>query len=64
MNNNVERKVGEIFEDNDQKLKVVETEDLSSCQGCYFLHLINKCYQNPCLLHLRKDRKNVVFQSI
>ncbi len=59
----MERKIGEIFDYNDQKLKVVETKD-NSCRGCYFLGLRYRCYQQLCMPYLRKDRKNVIFQSI
>ena len=59
----MERKIGEIFEYDDKKLKVVETENFS-CHGCYFLDSRYKCHQQLCMPYLRKDRKNVVFQSI
>lgn len=59
----MERKVGEIFEYNDKKLKVVETEYFS-CHDCYFLTLRCECSQQLCLRFLRKDRKNVVFKSV
>ena len=59
----MERKIGEIFEYNDKKLKVVEPEGFS-CHGCYFLDLRYECCHQLCMPFLRKDRKNVVFQSI
>ena len=59
----MERKVGEIFEYDDEKLEVVETEDYS-CRGCYFLDLRDECCQQLCMRYKRKDRKNVVFQLI
>ena len=59
----MERKVGEIFEYDDKKLKVVETENFS-CHGCYFLDLRYKCHQHLCMPCLRKDKKNVVFKSV
>ena len=59
----MERKVGEIFEYNDKKLKVVETENFS-CHGCYFLDLRYKCHQQLCMRFIRKDKKNVVFKLV
>lgn len=59
----MERKIGEIFKYNNKKLKVVETEDFS-CRGCYFLALRYKCYQQLCMCYNRKDKKDVIFQSI
>ena len=59
----MERQVGEIFEYNDKKLKVIETDD-SSCPGCYFLDLRYKCPQQLCMRFIRKDKKNVIFQSV
>lgn len=59
----MERKIGEIFEYNDIKLKVVETKDWS-CRGCYFLALRYKCHQQLCMRFIRKDKKNVIFQAI
>lgn len=59
----MERKIGEIFEYDDKKLKVVDTEDYS-CRGCYFLDLGDKCYDQICMRSERKDRKNVVFTFV
>ena len=59
----VERKVGEIFEYDDEKLEVVETEKFS-CFGCYFLALRYKCYKQLCMCYNRKDKKNVIFQTV
>lgn len=59
----MERKVGEIFEYDNKKLKVVETEDFS-CRGCYFLALRYKCSEQLCMRFIRKDKKDVIFQSI
>lgn len=59
----MERKIGEIFEYEGIKLKVVETENFS-CHGCCFLELGYKCYDQMCMRFLRKDRKNVVFKSV
>lgn len=59
----MERKVGEIFKYDNKKLKVVETEDFS-CRGCYFLSLRYKCYKQLCMCYNRKDKKDVIFQSI
>ena len=59
----MERKIGEIFEYDDKKLKVGETENFS-CHGCCFLELGYKCYDQMCMCYNRKDRKNVVFKLI
>ena len=59
----MERNIGEIFEYDDKKLKVAETDDYS-CRGCYFLDLGYKCYDQICMRSERKDRKNVVFQLV
>ena len=59
----MEREVGEIFEYEGIKLEVVETEDFS-CNGCYFLTLRCGCSKQLCMCYNRKDKKNVIFQSI
>lgn len=59
----VELKIGEVFEYEGIKLKVVETEDYS-CRGCYFLDLGDKCWQQHCMRFDRKDKKNVIFQTV
>lgn len=63
MNNRVEYKLGEVFEYDGKKLKVVETESYS-CRGCYFLNLRDECYPHLCLLSERKDRKDVIFKPV
>ena len=59
----VELKIGEVFEYEGIKLKVIETEDYS-CFGCYFKSLRDKCWQQHCMRFDRKDKKNVIFQTV
>ena len=59
----MERKVGEVFEYEGIKLKVVNTEKFS-CFGCYFKSLRDKYWQQHCMRFDRKDKKNVIFQTV
>lgn len=65
-----ERKVGEIFEYQGKKLKVVETKD-STCHNCYFADGDCDCdYENTrkvlgvCLSETRTDKKPVIFVEV
>ena len=57
--------VGEIFEYNEIKIKVVECED---CEGCFF-NGKDLCYSNrersgQCVPLLREDNKSVIFKRV
>ena len=61
----MERKIGEIFEFGGVKLQVVETSNIHSCNGCYFLDDEQiMCEFRKCLGSERKDGKDVVFQYV
>lgn len=60
----LERKIGETFEYQGHKLKVMESED--GCTGCYLKE--NLCCYNriigQCTSYLRSDKKGVIFVDI
>jgi N-acetylmuramoyl-L-alanine amidase CwlA len=56
----MERKVGEVFNDGNNVLKVVEYGD---CNGCYYLNS-KICSKIECQWFLRKDSKNITFIKI
>ena len=59
----MERKIGETFEYEGKKLKVVE-EDSSKCKKCFFYVrgcLSSKDVTGFCLEDYRTDKKNVIF---
>lgn len=63
-----ERKVGEIFEYQGKKLKVVETKG-SSCYNCYFADRDCDCENTRkvlgvCLSETRTDKKPVIFMEV
>lgn len=65
----MERKIGEVFEYDGKKLRVIE-EPFDTCDGCYFngkvcqeasiLKIIGNC---GCII-LRKDKINIVFKEV
>ena len=62
-----ERKVGEVFECEGKKLKVVETE-ITKCDDCYFFDN-NACLKNyqvagECLSRKRTDYKPIIFVEV
>ena len=60
-----ERKIGEIFEVNGVKLRVVKDSfGITSCIGCYFLDNDERCGLLKCCASERKDRKQVKFIKI
>lgn len=61
-----ERKIGEIFEIDDTKLICIEETNLYllECNYCYFIDKTEKCRQQLCLAHERKDHKPVYFKEI
>lgn len=59
------RPIGEIFENSEVKLQVVEKDD---CIGCYFWSK-KSCHDfimqtGYCGCGIRKDHKNVIFKQI
>ena len=56
----MERKVGEVFNDGNNILKVVE---YNGCKGCYYLNS-KICPKIECKWFLRKDSKNIKFIKI
>ena len=60
----MERAIGEIFEFDGEKLKVVECE---GCKGCFF-DISYNCdaddYVGECSDYFRKDGKNVIFKLL
>lgn len=60
---NMERKIGEIFEYNDITLEVVENPD-GCCDDCYF-EGCKKCkHFKECSCIRRTDKKDVIFKEI
>ena len=63
----MERKIGETFEYEGKKLKVVETE-ITKCDDCYFFdnHACLKNYQvaGECISRKRTDYKPVIFVEV
>lgn len=65
----MERKIGEVFEYDGKKLRVIE-EPFDTCDGCYFngkvcqeasiLKIIGNC---GCII-LRKDKINIIFKEV
>ena len=65
----MERKIGEVFEYDGKKLRVIE-EPFDTCDGCYFngkvcqeasiLNIIGNC---GCII-LRKDKINIIFKEV
>lgn len=55
----MERKIGEIFQDGDATLKVVETT-MFDCDGCQYNKTL-KCDTRFCTSWHRKDLKSVKF---
>ena len=60
----MERKVGEIFEYNGVKLKVVREDVPFRCEDCYFQDLDASCEKISCLWRERRDNENVIFKEI
>ena len=61
----MERELGDEFEVNDVVLRVVETANRFSCDGCYFLdNERTACEFQNCLICEREDGKSVVFQFV
>lgn len=65
----MEREIGDIFECNGVKLKVVEAVDSSYCIGCYFdKEKVTCCHPNVrdtiglCGKTRRKDGKSIMFR--
>lgn len=59
----MERKIGEVFEYQGKKLKVVETKD-STCYNCYFANRDcekTKKVLGACIRERRTDKKPVIF---
>lgn len=58
--------VGKTFNFEGKKLLVVEVNDMDECTGCFFEFMtpcgLSRGY--PCVAHLRKDRKGVIFVEI
>lgn len=59
-----ERKIGETFEYQGHKLKVMESED--GCTGCYLEDCLcrNNRIIGECISYLRNDKKGVIFVDI
>lgn len=55
----MERKVGEVFNDGDVTLKVVECEN---CNECFFKD--KACSDDDCSYDERSDKKSVIFKKI
>ena len=65
----MERAIGEIFESDGKKLKVIK-DDFLSCKGCFF-YINNNCdteddydYVGECSDYFRKDGKSVIFKLL
>lgn len=63
--------VGETFELGCRKFTVVETDDETVCEGCFFDEVYRHCGQMvkdnfipECLWENRKDEKNVIFVEV
>ena len=64
----MERKIGETFDYNGVRLKVVNAED-NYCTGCYFSKKSSCGYSirdmiGPCGKHKRSDSENIIFKRI
>ena len=62
----MERKIGEEFDYNGQKLKVVETI-MGTCAGCFFKDDCNhyvKAVAGDCYTNVRADKRQVVFVEV
>lgn len=58
----MERKIGEIFQDGDVTLKVVEDNELPGpCIGCHYPLISYQCVCQICCWSDRKDKKSVKF---
>lgn len=62
----MEQKIGEQFEYNGVRLKVVESK---ACKGCYFFKDFRYCDEiievtGDCIPLYRSDRKSVNFQKV
>jgi len=60
----MERKIGEIFQDENVTLKVKKAKGTFSCLGCYWeneLEPRDKCHSQACLPSYRTDKKSVIF---
>ena len=67
----MERKVGEVFEYNGIKLKVVECENVEEffCGDCFFQSETGDCCVNEkclgyCSYEYRKDNKDIIFKRV
>lgn len=61
----MDRKVGEVFEVNGRKLKVVKVN--VSCDGCYFINrdcLVARIVTGNCLSVWRSDKEDVIFKEV
>ena len=60
----MERKIGEVFEFEGRKYKVVET-DMCTCEGCAFNHTwdLHFC-DNGCTANERTDGADVIFVEV
>ena len=59
------REIGDIFDNNGMKLKVVELE---SCKGCYYKNgtscINDNIKSGDCSDHFRTDNKSVIFKKV
>ena len=60
----MERKIGEIFQDGDVRLKVVNPAEYNGCDGCYYDYVpcVEKRHlRGFCCAVDRQDEKEVIF---
>ena len=58
----MERKIGEVFEEDGVKVQCIEDESKRSCLDCFFEHL--ECWNIPCSDKQRMDKRSVIFKEL
>ena len=63
--NKMERKINEVFQDGNVKLRCIEDLNGKGCDGCYYdIKKAGSCYNQLCTPDERSDKRNVIFIKV